>query len=222
MIFRLFDIGSIAVLLVATLQPRPQTPPRPDELVARGVSLIVTCAFDIRASQEADGVAKPTELSSQEKKLQAKVSLVSLFQPGRYTYTGIWSDHYQGIDAWTVAFAPAAAGQPGPQPGQDARLNRAMNNMEGRVQVDKKTGGIVHVDAWLHSSMFFSGMITRFGLPSPVTVTILSANLKIDQKLFKGVWQPDRAVLDVWAIASWWFVAAPVHYTYPASLRCAK
>jgi hypothetical protein len=209
-------------LLVAALHARPQAPPKPDQLLARAVSLVVACGVDVRASQENNGKVKPAELSDREKKMQANVSMPILFQPGRYAFTGIWSDRYQGLDVWTVAFAPAASGQPGPRPGQDERLNRAMNNMEGRVQIDKKTGGIVHVDAWLHSSMFFSGVVTRFGIPSPVTVTILSATVKIDQTLFKGVWQPDRALLDVWAIASVWFLAGPVHYSYPASFRCAK
>jgi len=60
--------------------------------------------------------------------------------------------------------------------------------------------------------------------PSPATPAggWESATVKIDQTLFKGVWQPDRALLDVWAIASVWFLAGPVHYSYPASFRCGK
>jgi hypothetical protein len=200
----------------------PQTShPRPVDLVHRAVSLVVPCGYGVQARQEAKGVVKSAELSDRERAMQSRVSMHVLFRPGRFAYTGMWSERVNGVDVWTVTFAPAASGQPAAQPGEDERLNRAMNNMAGFVQIDQATGGIVHVKAWLQGKMFFAEVATRWGVPSPVTVTILSAGLTIDQRRAGRTWVPDHALLDVWAVASWWIVAGPIHYSYPVSFTCA-
>lgn len=198
------------------------THPDPAALVNRAMSLVVTCAYGISASQEKNGVVKNSELSAREKAMQSKMSVIVFFRPGRYAFTGMWAERVRGADVWTVTFAPAASGQPAPRAGEDSRLNDAMNNMTGFVQIDKATGGLVHAQAWLKSRMFFADVITRFGIPAPVTVTILSANLTLDQRLSGKTWVPDKASVDVWAIASWWILASPVHYSYPIAFTCAE
>jgi hypothetical protein len=213
--------GALWLLLPVAGHAAPQTPhPRPADLVHRGVSLVVACGYGVQARQETKGVVKNAELTDRERAMQSRVSMLVLFRPGRYTYTGMWTERVNGVDVWTVTFAPAASGQPAAQPGEDERINRAMNNMTGFLQIDQATGGIVHVKAWLQSKMFFAEMVTRFGMPSPVTVTILSATLTIDQRRSGKTWVPDHALLDVWAVASWWVVATPVHYSYPVSFTC--
>jgi len=154
--------------------------------------------------------------------MQSKLSMPLLFRPGRYTFTGISSGNYLGTNVWTVPFAPAASGQPAANADEDERLNRAMNDLTGVVQIDKATGGIVHVEASLRDTLFFGGVTYRFGIPAPVTVTILKANVTVDQKLVGTTWVPDRALLNLWAMVSWWMFAGPVHYSYPASFRCGK
>jgi hypothetical protein len=196
--------------------------PDPTALVNRAASLVVSCAYGVQARQEKNGVVKVAELSDRERAMQSKVSLTALLRPGRYAYTGIWSERASGVDVWTVAFAPAASGQPAARPGEDVRINQAMNNLTGTMQIDRATGGFVHVQAWLQGKMFFADVVTRFGVPAPVTVTILSANLTIDQRLAGHTWLPDRAMLDVWAFASWWFLASPIHYSYPVAFMCEK
>jgi hypothetical protein len=204
-------------------QAAPQAPaPHPADLVHRAVSLIVTCGYGVQARQESKGVVKNTELTERERALQSRVSMLVLFRPGRFEYTGMWGERVNGVDVWTVTFAPAASGQPAVRPGEDERINRAMNNMTGFLQIDQATGGIVHVKAWLQSKMFFADVVTRFGVPSPVTVTILSATLTFDQRRAGKAWLPDHALLDLWAVASWWVLASPVHYMYPVSFTCAK
>jgi hypothetical protein len=217
-------LPALAFTLVLTEpQGRAQAPPPdPGRLMARAVSLIVTCRYDVQASEEKSGVVKQSALSSQERAMQSRISLPILFRPGRYAFTAVSSGNYQGTNVWTVPFSPAASGQPGANPGEDERLNRAMNDLVGAVQIDKTTGAIVHVDASLKDTLFFSGVTYRFGIPAPVTVTVLKANLTVDQKLVGATWVPDRALLNLWAMVSWWMFAGPVHYSYPASFQCTK
>ena len=196
--------------------------PDPATLINRAMSLVVTCAYGIKASQEKDGVVKTSDLSAREKAMQSKMSVIVFFRPGRFAFTGMWGEKVRGTDVWTVTFAPAASGQPAARAGEDPRLNEAMNNMTGFAQIDQATGGLVHAQAWLKSKMFFADVITRFGIPAPVTVTILSANLTLDQRLSGKAWVPDKASVDVWAFASWWILATPVHYSYPVSFTCGK
>jgi hypothetical protein len=216
------SLGAALCVLCWAPGPASAQAARPEaaDLVNRGVSLIVTCGYGVQAGQEKNGVVKTSNLSDRERAMQSKVSMIILFRPGRYTYTGMWAERARGADVWTVTFAPAPSGQPAARPGEDERINQAMNNLTGSVQIDKATGGIVHVQAWLRSKMFFAEVITRFGIPAPVTVTVLSANLTIDQRLSGRTWLPDRATLDVWAIASWWILASPVHYVYPVTFTC--
>jgi hypothetical protein len=216
-------VGALWLMWPVAGQAAPQAPlPNPADLVNHAVSLVVACGYGVQARQEAKGVVTSSELSARERAMQSRVSMIGLFRPGRYAYTGIWSERTNGVDVWTVSFAPAASGQPAARPGEDERINRAMNNMTGVVQIDRVTGGVVHVKAWLQGKMFFAEMVTRFGVPAPVTVTILSATLTIDQRRQGRTWVPDHALLDVWAVASWWFVASPIHYSYPVSFTCAK
>lgn len=217
--------GFVALLLAWPLAgglpaQAPRVPPPAATLVHNAVALVVPCKYGVRARQESKGVVTEAELSARERAMQSRVSMIVLFRPGRFTYTGARPERVNGVDVWNVTFVPATSGQPAPLPGEDERINRAMNNMTGVVQIDQATGGIVHVKASLQSKMFFAEMVTRFGLPAPVTVTILSATLTIDQRRAGKAWVPDHALLDVWAVASWWVVATPVHYSYPVSFTC--
>ncbi|MES2315621.1 MAG: hypothetical protein V4486_02705 [Patescibacteria group bacterium] len=203
----------------------PQAPKTPDpaDLVTKAVSLVVPCSYDVSAAEEAKGgKSKAANLSKGENEMKSKISLPILLRSGRYVYSTPAIGTYAGRPVWTIHFEPAPSIQPVVQTGEDERINRAMNNMSGDLQLERATGALIHLDAALKSAMLFSGTMRTLGIPIPVTVTVLSGTLHIDQKLVNGVWVPERAVLETWVIASWLIIVVPAHYTYTAPFHCGK
>jgi hypothetical protein len=216
------------LLIVALLLLRPpagwgeQTTPSAVDLVARATSLVVSCKYDLSAAEEKGGKSKAASLSKGENEMKRKVSLPILLRQGRYNYSAPTKSVYNGREVWVIHFEPAPANQPGPLPGEDARINSAMNYMSGDIQIDKNLGGIIHLDASLKGRMFFFGVVHTLGIPSPVTVTVFRGTLKLDQKLVGTTWMPQQAYLETWVLASWWILGGPAHYTYTAPFDCGK
>jgi hypothetical protein len=211
------------VLLGLGLFPGAKQSVSPEKVIERGIALVTPCDYEVKATIEEDGKSKAVKLGQGESEMKSKLSLELLLRPGRYDFHSVGKSTVAGKPALVVGFTPRAAGQPLPLPGEDERINRALNNVEGKFTIDEATGGIMHAEAKVRSVMSFTGKITKFGIPAPVTVTVLSGHLRVSQRWSRGRWLPDHATLSVWAVVIMWYVPmpVPVHYTYHAPFSCA-
>lgn len=213
---------SLFYLLGVGVLPAQKTEMATD-LVMKAVAMVVPCSYEVSAAEEAKGgKSKAASLSKGENEMKSKISLPILLRSGRYVYGTPASGIYAGRSVFNIHFEPAPSNQPAAGAGEDERLNRAMNNMYGDIELDKATGSLIHLDAALKGTMLFSGIVRTLGIPVPVTVTVLNGTLHVDQKLVGDVWVPEKAVLDTWVIASWLIIVVPAHYTYTAPFHCAK
>jgi hypothetical protein len=140
-------LGAALCVLWSAPQAAARAPhPNPTELVNRAVALVVTCAYDVQARQERTGSSglRPS-VSASEHAIQTVDD--HALPRGPVCVHRIWASA-SAAWTWTVTFAPAPSVSPA-RTGEDVRLNQAMNNMTGFVQIDRTTGGVVHLREWL-------------------------------------------------------------------------